>query len=132
MIKKGFLFILFTTLLTTIFSSCADTSEEVNDDISKYLGTWNVSDQPARINYSVTIIENPSNSTEILMNNFADLGGSNVALVIGDLLVIDSQILGQNYTISGTGNFINNSKLVFNFDLSDGIDTESRIATFTK
>jgi hypothetical protein len=119
-------------LFAVFFGSCADTSESDNGDITKYIGTWNVVDQSARINYSVTIQANPSNSAEIIMNNFADLGSSAIALVVGDILVIDSQQLSQDYTVSGSGSFINNNKLEFNFDLNDGIDSESRVATFTK
>ena len=112
--------------------SCAITDEGETDDIEKYIGTWSVSDQPARINYNVTIEANPSNSAEILLNNFADLGNTAVGLVVGNSVVIDEQSLGSDYFVSGSGSYINNGKLEFNFDLNDGIDNESRIAVFTK
>lgn len=117
---------------TLLVTSCADINDEDGDAIQKYLGEWNVSDQSARINYKVTIIANPSNSSEILLQNFADLGNTAVALVIGNSLAIDSQQLGKDYTVNGSGSYINSSKIVINFDLNDGIDEVSRIATFTK
>lgn len=115
-----------------LLGSCATTDEGETDDIEKYIGTWSVSDQPARINYNVTIEANPSNSAEILLNNFADLGTSAVGLVVGNLVVIDNQSLGSGYSVSGSGSYIHGSKLEFNFDLNDGIDNEPRVAIFTK
>lgn len=115
-----------------LIGSCATTSDGETDDIEKYIGTWSVSDQAARINYSVTINANPSNSAEILLNNFADLGTSAVGLVIGNSVVIDEQSLGSEYSVNGSGSFINSGKLEFNFELNDGIDKEARVAVFTK
>ena len=112
--------------------SCANSPLDESDDNQKYIGTWNVSDQAARINYQVTIIANPSNSSEILLNNFADLGRPAIGLVIGNSVVIDNQSLGSAYSVSGSGSYINVDKLEFKFDLNDGIDIQSRIALFTK
>lgn len=112
--------------------SCANSPLDESDYNEKYIGTWNVSDQAARINYKVTIIANPSNSSEILLNNFADLGSTAIGLVIGNSVVIDNQSLGSAYSVRGSGSYINGDKLEFNFDLNDGIDIQSRIAVFTK
>jgi|TARA_B100001971_G_C17847615_1_gene361788 hypothetical protein len=94
MSKKLLQIILFISIL--FIGSCATSPLDESDDIEKYIGTWNVSDQAARINYSVTIIANPSNSAEILLNNFADLGSTAVGLVLGNSVVIDNQSLGSN------------------------------------
>jgi len=116
-----------------IMQSCAVTSDDdEGDDIEKYIGTWHVTDNAARINYNVTITANPSNSAEILLNNFADLNSSAVGLVVGNSVVLDSQSLGSGYSVSGSGSYVNNGKLEFSFFLDDGIDAESRVATFLK
>ncbi|MBC8319137.1 MAG: hypothetical protein H8E34_00275, partial [Bacteroidetes bacterium] len=107
-------------------------TDDESDDIAKYIGTWNVNDQPARLNYTVTIVANPSNTAEILLNNFADLGSTAVGLVVGKSVVIDNQSLSSEYSVNGIGSFVNNTKLEFNFELNDGIDIESRIAIFSK
>tara|TARA_B100000315_G_C14260992_1_gene444157 strand:+ start:438 stop:620 length:183 start_codon:yes stop_codon:yes gene_type:complete len=60
------------------------------------------------------------------------LGSTAVGLVLGNSVVIDNQSLGSNYSVSGTGSYINSGKLEFSFNLNDGIDIESRIAVFTK
>lgn len=120
-------------LLGILFmGACAITTEDETDDIAKYIGTWNVNDQAARINYNVTIIANPSNSAEILLNNFADLGSTAVGLVIGNSVVIDTQPLGSVYSVSGSGSYVNSGELKFNFNLDDEIDNEARVAVFTK
>lgn len=118
----GFLFI----------QSCAVTSDDEGDDIEKYLGAWSVVDQAARLNYTVTISANPANSAEVLLNNFADLGTNAVGLVVGNSIVIDSQSLGADFTVNGSGSYINSGKLEFDFTLNDGIDMDSRLAVFTK
>ncbi len=127
---KLFQVILLTSIL--IFGSCATSPLDELDDIEKYIGIWNVSDHAARINYKVTISANPSNSAEIILNNFADLGTTSVGLVIGNSVVIDTQSLSPDYSVIGTGSYANSSKLEFNFELNGGIDIESRDAVFTK
>lgn len=127
-------YLLSVVLLLSVFllGACAITTEDESDDIEKYTGTWSVSDQSARINYSVTITANPSNSAEILLDNFADLGTTAVGLVVDNSVVIDNQSLGTEYSTYGDGNYINSKRLEFNFHLDDGIDNEGRVAVFTK
>ena len=125
-----FLIPIVVSVFALFMGSCATTEDDSND-IDKYIGTWNVNDIPSRINYNVTIQANPSNSAEILLNNFADLGTA-IGLVVGNSIVIDNQTIGTDYTVSGSGSYINSSKLEFTFDLNDGIDIESREAIFTK
>ncbi len=129
--KKYFISIV-TLFVALIIGSCTDTSEDPTDDTKKYIGIWNVTDNTTRINYVVEIEPNPSNSTEILLNNFADLGDAAVALVVGNSIVIDTQLLGSGYTISGSGSYINNKKLSITYNINDGIDSETRNASFTR
>lgn len=121
-------------ILAISFPGCTD-AEAIDSDengIDKFIGTWNVLDQSARINYIVEIYANPSNSAEVLLLNFADLGSTAIGLVVENSIIIDAQSLSSDYSVSGTGNYINTEKLTFNFNLNDGIDIESRIATYTK
>ncbi|MFK5854515.1 MAG: hypothetical protein QM503_00195 [Bacteroidota bacterium] len=115
-----------------VIQSCAVTSDDEDGDIDKYFGTWSVSDQAARLNYNATITANPSNSSEILLNNFADLNSTAVGLVVGNNIDIDNQSLGSNYMVNGSGSYINSGRLEFKFSLNDSIDIESRVAVFTK
>jgi len=124
--------ILAVFLISISIFSCTEANDDAGDDIQNFVGTWNVSDQSARINYQVEIIPNPSNSAEVLLNNFADLGSSASGLVVGSSIIIDNQSLGSGYSTSGSGTLENSKKLVISFDLNDGIDNQSRVATFTR
>lgn len=123
---------LFFLTITLIIGSCTIASDENTDNIQKYIGTWNVVDQAAKLNYNVTITYNPSNSSEILLNNFADIGTTAIGLVVGNSIIIDNQQLSSDYSTSGNGYYINSVKLEFNFNLNDGINNEARTALFTK
>lgn len=127
--------LLFTVGLVTglaFFASCLPADDNELNPIDKYIGTWNVSDQGSRLNYQVVIDYNPLNSAEVLLENFADLGNSAVGLVIGNSIAIEAQSLTENDVVSGSGSFVNENKLSFNYQLDNGIDTESRVAVFSK
>ncbi len=123
--KKKLLLPIIILLGLFVMHSCAVTTDEDNEDCEKYVGTWSVNDESSRLNYNVTITINPSNSAEILLNNFADLNSTAIGLVVGNSVVIDNQQLNS-------GNYINNGKMEFSFSLNNGIDIESRVATYTK
>ncbi len=103
-----------------------------DDPIDKYLGTWQVSDQPARLNYEVFIERNPSNSTEIFLKNFADMGGTAVGLVVGNSVIIDKQTVTSGYQVEGTGTYVGSAELRFNYELDDGIDLEKRKSVYSR
>ena len=132
MINKYFATLLIVTFTLSINSCTEDDLTEGADYIQKYLGIWSVNGQAARINYDVTIIANPSNVSEIFINNFANLGTSASALVVDNSIVIELQYLGSDYTVSGTGIYVNSKKLEFSFELINGIESESRIALFSR
>jgi len=116
-----------------LFQSCAiEDDTGYTDPRDKFVGTWSVSDQSARINYAVSIVKNPAQSTNVLLNNFADMGGSADGLVVGSKIIIDKQDIGNDFLSNGTGTYISASRLEFEFLLDDGIELESRAAVFSK
>jgi len=133
MLRNCFLSLLF--IFAAGFCGCTvddDPGGGDPDPRDKYLGSWQVSDQPARLNYEVSIQNNPSNSTEVLLQNFADLGGSAIGLVVGNSIIIDKQSIGGNFQVEGTGSYIKSTELSFTYELDDGIDVENRTAVFSK
>lgn len=123
----------FFLVVVFLFQSCAiEDDSDYSDPRDKFIGTWNVSDQPGRINYTVNISKNPAQSTNVLLNNFADMGGSANGLVVGSKIIIDKQNIGNDFFSNGTGTFISSGRLEFDFVLDDGIDLESRVAVFSK
>lgn len=134
MVNNGFKFI-FSALLFLITScgvSDIDGNQGNDDKVEKFLGTWNVSDQPERLNYVVTIQRSPLYADRVLMENFADLGSDAIGLVVDNTIVIDQQDIGNGFKTEGSGNYINENKLEFEFFLDDGIEKELRRAAFTK
>lgn len=128
---------LFFVSILFFAASCGDFGIDdgpaVDDKVEKFLGIWNVSDQPARLNYTVKIERSPINADEyVILNNFGDLGGSAVGLVVQNTIVIDIQGIGNGFQSEGSGNYINEKKIEFEFFLDDGIEKELRKATFTK
>jgi len=123
-------------MMVVFMTSSCGTSDLNNDpgtgDRDKFFGTWSVSDQPARLNYQVTIKKSVTSSDQVILQNFADLGNNAVGLVVGNSIVIDTQDLGGGYSTEGSGDYIDKNKLQFEFFLDDGIDKELRKATFTR
>ncbi len=125
--------------IITLFSisSCAkdDTPDNpVTDEAQKFLGTWHVSDNAARLNYDVIIERNSLNyNTGIIINNFADLNGTIKGNIINNTVVIDKQETGNDgYVVEGSGSYKNSTRLEFTYTLDDNIETEMRNAVFTK
>jgi hypothetical protein len=129
-----FLKIIYFIAVLFIFQGCAieDDDSDYTDPREKFLGTWNVSDQPGRINYVVSIVKNPAQSANVLLNNFADMGESANGLVVGSKIIIDKQNIGSDFLSNGTGTYISSKQLEFDFVLDDGIDLESRKAIYSK
>ncbi len=134
---KLFLKPLFTSM---IILSMALVSCELDDDIEipvgdyrdKFLGRWSVSDNEQKINYEVNITNDPNNSTMVFISNFAGSGSAAKALAVGNSLVVESQTVGSNWQVSGTGTYRNANRLDFPYSLTIGGNQESRFALFTK
>lgn len=129
---RPIIFFLLISFMTFHFSCQTDDLGDPGDDVSKFIGTWSVSDQPARVNYQVKIERDPVYEDQVYLQNFADAGGSAVGRVIGNTIVIDKQAIGSDYNAEGSGQYEKSDRLVFEFDLDDGIDSEGRVATYTK
>jgi len=125
----------FSLLLMLLVSACA-LDEEIlpdgEDARDVYTGTWSVSDNALKINYVVSISKSSSNSSEVLLSNFAGSGDEAVGIVAGKTLSISSQTIGDSWMVDGTGVYKTASRLEFQYNLEIGGDSESRSAVFTK
>jgi len=125
-------FVLFIGSCTNFSNNDPTPGNGETDRREKFVGTWNVSDQPARLNYVVKIEKHELYENKVKLNNFADLGGFTVGTVVGNTIVIEKQDLGNNFKVEGTGSYISSTKIEFSFLLDDGIDLENREAVFTR
>ena len=107
--KLNRLLILTTLLIISTLPGCVIDEEDPNaDPRDKFLGTWKVDETCSRMNYTVTISYDPSNSTQVLISNFGNPGsGYNpaVGFVVGNDIYISSQTIGPSWTASGEGTY---------------------------
>jgi hypothetical protein len=124
----------FVLLLMIGVCSCAEDIEfPIDEDpLDKYVGTWGVSDNALKLNYEVSIVKSSSNSSAIILNNFAGSGDAAVGLVAGKSVVISYQEVGQSWHVNGAGTYISSSQIFFNYTLDIGGSQEDRNAVFIK
>ncbi|MDY0084574.1 MAG: hypothetical protein RBR84_01535 [Bacteroidales bacterium] len=131
------LYLLLLFVATLSFSSCA-LDEEIDipgggtDAVSKYLGSWSVTDNAAKLNYEVNIDRNSSNSSMVVLRNFAGSGANADGLVVSNSLIVEDQLIGAGWRVAGTGKYINEDKLSFTYTLEIGGNVENRVATFSR
>lgn len=128
------IFMMAALFLFLLLPSC-NIDEEIGPDVDpleKYLGTWSVRDNELKVNYTVSITRNPSNSTEVNIQNFAASGGTASALVVGNTLTITSPVIGNGWQVSGTGVYKNTNRLEFTYRLVVSGSAENRFALFTR
>jgi len=131
------LYLLLLFVATLSFSSCA-LDEEIDipgggtDTVSKYLGSWSVTDNAAKLNYEVNIDRNSSNSSMVVLRNFAGSGANADGLVVSNSLIVEDQLIGAGWRVAGTGKYINEDKLNFTYTLEIGGNVENRVATFSR
>ncbi len=128
--------ILLGAILIVFISGCQPDDDSTGgggtpDIVAKYLGTWHVTDNKAKLNYDVTIERDVLYDTKIVLKNFAGLGSQVKGDVVGDAVVIDKQTVG-GYSVEGTGSYSSNTLIKFSYILSDGIDDEMRDAIFAR
>jgi len=102
------------------------------DAVNKYLGSWSVTDNASKLNYEVTIDRNTMNSSMVILRNFAGSGANADGLVVSNSLIVEGQVIGDGWTVSGTGRYINENRLNFPYSLEIGGNIESRVATFSR
>jgi hypothetical protein len=129
--------ILFILILSGFFliPACVPDDDPIEDDPrEKYLGAW-LCTESTSISYTVTISKDPSNSTQILMNNFHHLGVDEdvFALVAGKSLQIIQQTACQgSLQISGDAVMETDNRIRFQYYVNDFADIDTIQAVFTK
>jgi hypothetical protein len=130
--------ILFTLIVTLVLSSCTAEDDPLNptDDRDAFLGTWNVAESCVKEAYTVTIIKDPSNSSQVIIENFWLIGFNEkppYAIVAGTTITIPEQAICYNASniVSGSGK-LEKSKINWDYTVNDGADLWSCTATYEK
>ncbi|MBN3035267.1 MAG: hypothetical protein JW861_06750 [Bacteroidales bacterium] len=126
-------------MMTLFMGSC--TTDENNDvtpadDRDQFLGSWNVNETCQRDAYSVEIIRDPSNSSQVIIRNFWLIGYNEkapYAIVAGSSIVIPEQTMCDNNSneVSGSGT-LDKNRITWNYTVNDGADLWTCSATYEK
>ena len=128
-------------LLITFLSGCVpDEDVEPGGDLrDKFTGTWNFTETPAArspdaISFTVTIIYDQANTSQVLLRNFAQLGGKYApyGIVTSNRITIPSQEVDPGFLLSGTGTLSGTNRMEWTYTTIAGGDMESYTAVATK
>lgn len=122
------------------FSSCAKTdplTPDTGNTRDNLVAQWSCTENSksgGNTTFAVNITKSTSNSTQVLMDNFYNLGTANKAIidVSGSTLIIPSQppLLGNN--ILGTGTFVSSHQINLAYTVNNGASIDSCTAILTK
>lgn len=118
-------FYLALILVFFAWSSCeiVDDDPDPTDPVQKFLGTWKVSETCTRMNYTVQISPDPGNTAQVLIYNFGNPGpGYNpaVGLVVSNTIYVQSQTIGEGWTVSGQGTYQSGGSMSWTYALIIG------------
>lgn len=137
MIKRTFLLVGLTIFFNfLVFPSCK--KDDGGDSVVRdnYIGSWicqETSQSTGASTYTVHIIAHPSNATDILIENFYNLGFPNkpYAITNGSFFTIPSQqILGN--IVEGEGTLQGDNTITMSYSVFDGIANDSVTAVLTR
>lgn len=124
-------------LLITFMAACVPEDEvEPGDLRDKFTGTWRFTETPVvkspdGVSFTVTITYDPNNSTQVLLKNFAQIGGQYAAygIVTSNRITIPSQEVAPGFMVSGTGILAGSSHMDWDYTTIAGGDKETFTAT---
>ena len=133
------LFSVLSVLLISILliSSCTeDDNTNPADDRDQFIGYWDVNETCNRDSYSVQIVADPSNSSQVLIKNFWLIGNNEkppYAIVAGSTITIPKQLMCNNGTneVQGSGK-LDKNKIIWSYTVNDGADLYTCTATYKK
>lgn len=116
--------------------SCQPDEQEPTDDRDKFVDVWHVVEQSSQIgttNYDVHINLSTTNTSQVLMENFYNVGFSfkAVANVSGSNLTLNSQTY-NGAQLQGSGSMSGNNTINMNYTVDDGSAVDTCTATFTR
>ncbi len=125
------LVVVFTLMFTV---SCTEDTDPLDftDDRDNFLGTWNVSESCAKDTYTVTIVKDPGNSAQVIIQNFwhiTNCSNPPYAIIAGTTLNIPTQnICNDAFEVNGSGK-LDKGKITMNYTVNDGADLFNCSAT---
>lgn len=114
-------------MLVVLLPSCELEDVDPDADIrDKFIGTWRFDESEAKSDltfYSVAISKDPGNSSQVLLQNFGNVGNFHSAygIVTTNRITVTSQSIAS-FTISGSGNSVSGTRMDWTYSINDGAD----------
>jgi hypothetical protein len=105
------------------------------DPRGKFLGDWSVNNEDCnKSRYMVTITEDPSNSSQVLLFNFgfSQSAEPDTAIVAGSKITLPSQVNSEKWKVSGIGSYKETDIIEWTYSLLISGDLQSCTATYVK
>ena len=136
--KKSLRFSFFFLLAFFALFSCTKTDTNPSssgDDRAKFLGNWAVHESYTKLNYDVTILADPNESSRVLIDKFAGqlTGNRATAVISGNSITLDAnQTVGGATSLSGNGTMSGTTTINWTYVFLQGGDQINATATYTK
>jgi hypothetical protein len=141
--KTTFRFFLLLTALSGFFlNSCEPVDENTTGDDARdpYIGVWQFLEgfkSTDGQSYIVTVIKDPDNSSQVILENFGNPGTQDVSvtgIVTANQIVVSTQNMSNGWTVEGTGKItaVNKKAMSWTYSIIAGGDKEYYTATATK
>jgi hypothetical protein len=128
-----FLIIAFSSAL--FLTSCdPDATDDPNpaDPREKFLGNWTVQESKKKLTYEVQITASPTNSAEVIINNFYNTGIKPFAVITTSTITCPVQSFpSQQITINGAGTY-SSEKINWVYYVNDGADLDTITAVYSR
>ena len=126
-------------ILIILFGGCSPSDDNnpspIPDVRDKFVGSWNVNDETCgKGKYVVTISKDPSNSAQVLIQNFAFSSADepDTAIIAASNIIVPKQHNSEGWTIEGIGNYYTNETIGWEYNIVISGFQESCTATYVK
>ncbi|MDO9257464.1 MAG: hypothetical protein Q7U54_18230 [Bacteroidales bacterium] len=120
-----YLFILITLASSSLFFiGCETLDNTIGDDLrDPFVGDWMFLESfksTESQSYMVTISKDPNNSSQVILENFANAGQGITAtgIATSTQIVVSSQVISNGWTVNGSGKTDNTDKTIMSWTLS--------------
>lgn len=130
---KNILGLLFISCMSLMLFSCEESElDDFGDPREQFLGNWDVSENELKQAYSVSIVKNPSNSSEVLVNNFWNTTGNPPSALVVDnkIYFSNAKFYDSESEVNGEG-FLDKNQITWQYIVFDGADEIEYEAIFT-
>jgi hypothetical protein len=131
---------IFVLFIMSMWGCTLDNGSDGFDPRDNYTGQWTCNDTPARsllLTYPVIIVKDTLSDYDVYLENFAFIGFDEkppYGTLSGNIITIPTQQIcnDNSWTVSGTGNIINDNRIEWEYQIKVGGDKNSYKAVFTR